>query len=285
MSNFKWLNYLLVVAGFILLSGCGLESLKNDTPKDVAIAWVQKISSGDIAAAKELSTDQAKQRFSSWLIEPFLKENTQKVYRVLGDDTLNSLYKTVKSMDVSNPKNVRKYIDEFLLSKHITKNEAKNMSREESDKTASESFFWIAEKYVKPLVDKALAKSKVEVEHFEDIKKIVSGSLLLKAIKDKSDPSSAIINFFDNVTDEVIKMYSELIEYKNLPPAFVDRISSFGSVKDINYIETKQESPDKAKVRLELIYGDSVKHKNGDSDKRTIDTEKVKGKWKVDFRW
>jgi len=72
------------------------------------------------------------------------------------------------------------------------------------------------------------------------------------------------------VVEEVLK--------ENLPDITLQCIAEhtdFHNIDDINVIELRQKSPDKAKVRLEIIY------ENTKSKKVSIKVEKIKDQWKV----
>lgn len=55
----------------------------------------------------------------------------------------------------------------------------------------------------------------------------------------------------------------------------IDASSKFGNIKDIKHIMTEVLSPDKVKVRLELVANESI------YQKATIQVEKIQNQWKV----
>lgn len=249
-----------------LLTGCG-----NDNPEEVAKNFAYLISEGKIEKAKNLSHDM------DYTFEKIKNNCNYTEAQKLKNETnqfLTSLQELDKAKDADKEK-IAAIINDF-------DEEIKELKKE--DKAQSKAFrekYGSLRKVPKEEVDAYVKVHKMKmfnlckatmVAQLNVIDKKYNEKVVDVFAQSKANKELKIKSYspFEDAIEEVLARNPVAVTKE-----CVSDSTEYGYIEDINYIETKELSPDKSNVRLELI------DKNDKSRKVTIQVEKVQGDWKV----
>lgn len=264
----------IILGTIVLALGLGLTGCGNNSPEEVAETFASSLSSADMKEAKSVASEDVQKklkRLSSICSQPVVKKLTDETIVVLNDmekKSKNKKYdaqiKDMLSQFEKDTVTIQEEIKQDIISKYGS---PKNIPEELREKLMNEAFEKIAD-VTYPLVEKEFEIFDIKTEHPEEMKKIIA------VFMHKGGRGTRVTR--GNV--HVLKDIVENIVAENpdkITPQCVSKYTEFGLIDEINVIETKQNSPDSANVRLELIRDD------GKSKKVSINIEKIKDEWKV----
>ena len=239
---------MLLTAG-LLLTGCGSEPTE-----EVAKEFATAISNGNIEKTKSLAYNGAIQKIDGLQ----LKCNEDKVQEVE-----SKIKEAKEKLRETLPKTIE---DDFS-------NIVEQLNQDPNFKPVTEAFgaekrLVLAEKVYPSVLEKVqalLSKNGSKIENQKLVEMYLSWSLIM---------DEAPIYMRKNREANLLR---KVIQQSNMPISkeCIDQYTDYGFIKDINTLEIKEISPDKAEVRLELI------NKNDASQKITVNLEKIKDEWKV----
>lgn len=263
----------LIVTFLITLASLFLAGCNSNSPEGVAKSFVESFSKGDIEDAKKVSSENVQQNLDS-IAEDCLVEDVI--------NTLDKLDKVAKkdiseSLDSGDNKKILKEVKE--LKKELNKKDFQSLSAEKKREVLESKISELSKKYIVPKIDNILDKADVKSQHPDAVKLALSNLIVEMSFFPELKRSSSMFGFPTRLSREDmlknITHFGKLADYENVSPKCILKTSNYIVANDINVIENEKSSPDKARVRLEII------NKDGKSKKVTIRVEKIKGDWKV----
>lgn len=260
MNKFvKWITLFLVS---VVLLGCG-----EDTPEDIAVSYVKSLSSADIDNAKEFATEKVHKRIDALeglCNKEYYKELSDEVFRIEDKIRFNKEYK--KMFEKKAEKAVE--IIKSLMHKYGDIKDIKELPSDKQEEFLTELIDKLSE-LTEPIVSHVVNNLKIDIKHEDIVKKLLSRYIAKKAFMKRS--------MFQSKRDYLIGIIEDAnyADPKNMSEGCVAKYTEYGFIESVNFLEVKNESPDEARVRLELI------DTKGKSNKVSIDVEKIKGEWKV----
>jgi len=261
----KYYGAILIALG--LLTGCG-----NNSAEETAIDFAEAISSANLDSAREVSTDSVHKKIKRLekiclqkevnelanIAIPILNTLDQNVRSGKYDDELNEVKEEFKK-DTDTLKQT------FMHNIQEKYGSMEQVPKDEREKITKESLVAFA-KISMPLVEKEFELFKIKTKREDEVKKIAAQFML--------EGRTRVTYNNRNHVKEIVR---EILLKQNIKPSqqCIDAYSDYGIIDDINFIELKQKSPDKAIVRLELIREDKK------SKKVSVDVEKIQEEWKV----
>ncbi len=253
----------------LLLSGCG-----SNSPEEVAETFASSLSSADIKEAKSVASEDVHRklkRLNTICSQPAVKKLTDEAIIVLNDmekkskdKKYDARLKDVLSQLEKDMAEMQKEIEKDIIAKYGS---PKNIPEELREKLMNDAFDKLAD-ITKPVVEKEFEIFNIKTDHPNKIKKIIAVFMYKGGRGTRVNRGN--VHVLKDIVQDVVAQGSEKIT-----PQCIAKYTEFGLIDKINVIETKQNSPDSARVRLELIEG------NGKSKKVSIDVEKIKDEWKV----
>lgn len=252
-----------------LLTGCG-----NESPEEVAKNFAYLITDAKIEKAKSLTygmeytferiqdgcnyseAQRLKKEASAFMpnLQKSLagikkdKELQEKIIAITKDED-EKLNKLAKEGTAQYKEAVKKYGSFRKVPKEEQESILKDLRKQMFD-----------------LVKSAMAEvlDIADAEYNEDALNVVALMKVHKKLKVRSY-SAADVAIEQLLKENPVKITKECINDN----------TKFGFIENINFIETKEISPDKSDVRLELV------GKNDTSTKVTIQVEKIQDNWKI----
>jgi len=253
----------------LLLSGCG-----NNTPEEVAKTFAGKLSGAEMGDMKDIVTENVSKKILR-LKKICGKNDEKKLYdesvkvldeleRKSKDKKYDSKLKEILSQLKKNTDKFQKKTEKDILAEYGSPKNIPVAKREELMADTLDKLAGIVE----PAIDEIFDALDIKTKHPEDIKKIVT--VLMTKGSGQMRPTRRNMYVLQKAAQDVVSGKEGIVT-----PECVARYTEFGYIDEINIIESKQNSPDRADVRLELISED------GKSKKVSVDVEKIKDEWKV----
>jgi len=240
----------------LIFGGC---SIGNDTPKDVAVKFVEALSNKDIDNAKELSSEKVHKdinRLINSCNKPFMKKLAYEsidVFKLIKKNGTNS---KISNLGLE----ANKQISSELRKRYGSTSDIDKLPKDEQ-KQILDKFY---QDYAIPIkisfIKDVFKILNIKTDNPEKVQYILAKYTISKGKNIRYITQNYVMDNPNKITSECIAKYTDF--------SFVDKI---------NFIETTQESPDKASVRMEIIY------KDGKAKKVSVDVEQIKKEWKVSY--
>ena len=253
----------------LLLAGCG-----SNSPEEVAETFANSLSIADINEAKNVASEKVQKKLKRLNIicsQSEIKKITDAAIVVLNemenkskDKKYDVQLKDMLSQFEKDMAEMQKDVEKEIISKYGS---PKNIPEELREKLMNKAFDRLTG-ITKPMVEKQFEIFDIKTENPDKIKNIVAVFMYKGGNGTKVNRGNLHV-LKGIVSDAVSK------NPKKITPQCIAKYTKFGLINEINTIEMKQDSPDSADVRLELIT------KDGKSKKVSIDVEKIKDEWKV----
>jgi len=243
----------------VLLTGCGSKS-----PKDVSTEFIKSLSDTNIKKAKSISSKR-------------VNKSLDKLIMLCNKNTINDLYAETKTiLELIEKKKYK--IDNIMNGseeerrkvQEIVKIAEKKFTDNSLGKTQDElktEFLITLTNVMRPKIDEIFDLLNIKTKHLETVKSIVTEFNIKGSGYKLTYRNKGLLN---TIVEKAVSINPSKITSK-----CVYKYTKFGLVDDINFIETKKPSPDKATVRLEIIYQD------GTSSKILLHIEQIREEWKV----
>ena len=259
-----------IIATSVMLSGCG-----SDKPEDVAKTFVSSLSNADIKGAKKVAsvnTQKKIDRLAGACNESYyskLTDEVAKAYNTMNSKKNSELdIKTKMSEKMNNP-DIKKDLDEMQKSLTEKYGDLKKLSPEKQKLAFKEVMDKFEAKYIKPMIGDIFDTLKIEVNHPNEVKDILTKFLMTESMGRR--------NRYMSKRDVILQIVRDgnFENIKNVTPECVAKYTQYDFIDSVNFIEVKNESADEAVVRLELI------NNKDKSSKVSVNVEKIKDEWKV----
>jgi len=256
----------VAVVFMLLLSSCGAQS-----PQDVAKSFVEALADADMDEVKELSSEKVDRHIKKLQIQcaksaitVLAKASIEKVEEINKKIYLDE--KVLKALGVLqeeyNSKN-KELLDSF--NKKMRRDQY-NISFSEKEKRLEE-FRAIVASLANEIGAKMIEKVDVAIKD-KQVKQVVTRFAVKLGTKGK-------LKYKDR---ELISLVAQEVIHNNPPKVTgkcIERHTPLANFDDVTILDTKQHSNDMVTVRLELI------SKDGKSEKRSLDVEKIQDQWRV----
>ena len=250
---------------FATVLGLSITACGSNSPEDTATEFAQALSNADMTETKDLAAESMDRKIT-YLNKLCSKPNTSN----LATESAKVI-KALKNPPAEKKKELDQIISEFEKKNSNLKNELqeefkkiKNMSYAQQEEMRSK-FLEKVTVLIKPMLSESIDVLGIKVQERENVIKVA-----VSYISQEGNRRYVDKNLLYRISENVISDDSI-----NITPQCVAKYTEFGSIDSINYLETEQESSDRAHVRLELI------RENGSSEKVRIPLEKFKDEWKV----
>jgi hypothetical protein len=237
-----------------LLSGCG-----SSKPKDVAEEFALALSDVKLEKVKNISSEKVTKQVDRLVItcnKPVinsLAKESKRVSDILEKDKLK-VDKIMKNLQSK----MKSKIDKMHKDAIEKYGSDRNIPQKVKDKMTKDMLSIV----LMPLLKKIFNELNIDSKDPKAIQEILADAMM-----HAKRPSHRV---FKNSANRYVKKHPAPITSE-----CVAKYTDFGLIDEINFIETKKDSPDKAMVRLEII------HKNGKSKKVSVKVEQIKKEWKV----
>jgi len=261
----------LIISAAVLLSGMLLTGCGSDTPEDVAKIFASSLSSANIKEAKEVSTENTQKKIDRLIKlcnEPYyhkLIDEVAKVYNTMNSKK-NSEFNIGKRM---NDPDIKKDMEEMMKSLIEKYGDVKKLPHKKQIELRKEMMDKFTAKHIKPMISDIIDTLKIKVEHPNKVKDILTKFIMTESMGRRDR--------FTSKRDVIIQIVRDgnFEDMKNVTSECVAKYTQYNFINSINFIEVKNESADKAIVRLELI------DNKDKSSKVSVNIEKIKDGWKV----
>lgn len=264
----------ILLGTIVLTLGLGLTGCGSNSPEDVAKTFASSLSSANMNEAKSVASEEVQKklkRLSSICNQKVVKKLTDETIVVLNDiekkskdKKYDAQLKDMLSQFEKDTVTIQGEIKQDIISKYGS---PKNIPEELREKLMNEALEKMVE-LTNPLVEKQFEIFDIKTEHPDRVKRIIAKFMYKGGMGTRVNRRNLYV--LEGIVGDIVAESQEKITLQ-----CIDKYTEFGLVDDINVIETKQDSPDSANVRLELIRDD------GKSKKVSVEVEKIKDEWKI----
>jgi len=264
----------ILLGTIVLALGLGLTGCGSNSPEEVAETFASSLSSLDIEEAKSVASEDVQKklkRLSSICSQPLVRKLTDETITVLNnidkkskDKQYDAQLKDILSQLEKDIVKIQEEIKQDIISQYGS---PKNIPKELREKLMNEAL----EKMVKltnPLVEKEFKIFNIKTENPDKLKRVIAEFMYKGGRGTRVNRGNLYV--LKNIVKDIVAKNPDKIT-----PQCIEKYTEFGLIDEINVIETKQDSPDSANVRLELI------DDHGKPKKVSVEVEKIKEKWKV----
>ena len=260
----------ILLAFGLVMTGCG-----SNTPQETAEKFVISVSKANLEKTNGIATEEVQEMLLN--LSPLCNDDKVKVLIKESMTVLSLMDQKVRSGEFNEQlksearglsrriEEAEKTLKKMIEDKYGSSENIPKSKREEVTKAGQR----MMAKSIMPLIDKEFELFGIQTKHPDDIKMIAA---LFMTINKNGGTRVTYGNrqMLENIVLQEVKEKKEKLTEK-----CINTYTEFGFVEDVNVLEAKVLSPDKSKVRLELI------KKSGKSKKVSVDVEKIRDTWRV----